>query len=122
MRRRARTSSAASRLAAYPALPSQPISTRAASRHRLVADGFRWRFVAFVVVSACDGGRRAAGSPRQRLGRQRLARREQLQIFFCDEPNACKGKRRVNVGGSVVVTAGEPEQLNKLPNCLHVVN
>jgi hypothetical protein len=36
------------------------------------------------------------------------------------EPNAC-GQRRVNVGGSVLVTQGEPEQLNKFANCMRVV-
>ena len=41
-------------------------------------------------------------------------------MSFAFEPNACKGKRRVNVGGSVMVTAGEPEQLNKMANRLYV--
>jgi Xaa-Pro aminopeptidase len=48
-----------------------------------------------------------------------LVLREGMSFAF--EPNACKGRRRVNVGGSVVVTSGEPEQLNKLPNWLYVV-
>src|SRR5215831_14115873 len=55
LKRCARTSSAASRLAAHRAVPSQPISTRAASRHRMAAaNGFRCRFVAFAIVSAYD--------------------------------------------------------------------
>jgi Xaa-Pro aminopeptidase len=49
-----------------------------------------------------------------------LVLREGMSFAF--EPNACKGHRRVNVGGSVVVTAGEAEQLNTLPNRLHVVD
>ena len=40
---------------------------------------------------------------------------------FAFEPNACKGQRRVNVGGSVVVTKGKPEELNKLANYMRVV-
>jgi hypothetical protein len=32
-------------------------------------------------------------------------------MSFAFEPNACKGQRRVNVGDTVVVTRGEPEQL-----------
>jgi hypothetical protein len=42
-------------------------------------------------------------------------------MSFAFEPNACKGQRCVNVGGTVVVTNGEPEQLNAAPNRLHVV-
>jgi hypothetical protein len=35
--------------------PRSPQSlTRAASRHRMVANGIQCRFVAFVIVSACD--------------------------------------------------------------------
>src|SRR6516165_12169831 len=54
LERCAHTSSAASRLAAHRAVPSQPISTRAASRHRMAANGFRCRFVASAIVSAYD--------------------------------------------------------------------
>jgi hypothetical protein len=48
-----------------------------------------------------------------------LTLREKMSFAF--EPNACKGQCSVNVGGTVVVTRGEPEQLNMLPNRLHVV-
>ena len=48
-----------------------------------------------------------------------LTLRENMSFAF--EPNACRGRRRVNVGGTVVVTGGEPQQLNTLPNRLHVV-
>jgi Xaa-Pro aminopeptidase len=48
-----------------------------------------------------------------------LTLREKMSFAF--EPNACKGQRRVNVGGTVVVTRGEPEQLNTLPNRLRLV-
>src|SRR5215471_5334071 len=54
LERCAHTSIAASRLAAYRAVQSQPILTRAASRHRMAANGFRCRFVAFGIVSAYD--------------------------------------------------------------------
>ncbi len=43
-------------------------------------------------------------------------------MSFAFEPNACRGQRRVNVGGSVVVRGDTPEQLNTLANRLHVVN
>ena len=42
-------------------------------------------------------------------------------MSFAFEPNACLGQRRANVGGSVVVTRGEPEELNKLANFMRVV-
>lgn len=42
-------------------------------------------------------------------------------VVFAFEPNACKGDRRVNLGGAVVVTDGEPEILNDLPNRLNPV-
>jgi hypothetical protein len=35
-------------------VPSQPISTRVASRHRMAVNGFRCRFVASGIVSAYD--------------------------------------------------------------------
>jgi len=43
-----------------------------------------------------------------------LVLREGMSFAF--EPNACKGQRRVNVGGSVVVTKDRPGELNKLAN------
>ncbi len=42
-------------------------------------------------------------------------------MSFAFEPNACFGQNRVNVGGSLVVTADEPEELNSLANRLHIV-
>ncbi len=42
-------------------------------------------------------------------------------MSFAFEPNACKGQRRVNVGGSLVVTGDRPEELNSLANHLHIV-
>jgi hypothetical protein len=42
-------------------------------------------------------------------------------MSFAFEPNACKGQKRVNVGGSLVVGGGAPEELNSLPNRLHIV-
>ena len=36
-------------------------------------------------------------------------------MVFAFEPNACKGKHRVNVGGTVIVSAQGAEELNKLP-------
>ena len=53
------------------------------------------------------------------FGTRDLVLREGMSFAF--EPNACKGQNRVNVGGTVVVTSGEPEELNTAPNRLHVV-
>ncbi|MBI2829896.1 MAG: aminopeptidase P family protein [Chloroflexi bacterium] len=36
-------------------------------------------------------------------------------MMFQLEPNACIGMHRVLIGGNVLVTEGEPEELNKLP-------
>ncbi|MBI2829791.1 MAG: aminopeptidase P family protein [Chloroflexi bacterium] len=36
-------------------------------------------------------------------------------MVFELEPNACIGKRRVNIGGTAIVTDGEPEELNEVP-------
>ena len=52
------------------------------------------------------------------FGTRDLMLREGMSFAF--EPNACKGQNRVNVGGTVVVTSGEPEELNTAPNRLHV--
>jgi Xaa-Pro aminopeptidase len=40
-------------------------------------------------------------------------------MLFSFEPNACIGRERVNIGGTVVVGASGPEELNSLPNSLH---
>ena len=42
-------------------------------------------------------------------------------MSFAFEPNCCKGQRRVNVGGSIVIADGEPEQLNSICNVMHIV-
>jgi Xaa-Pro aminopeptidase len=43
-------------------------------------------------------------------------------MSFAFEPNACRGQRRVNVGGSIVVAAhGAPDELNSLANRMQVV-
>lgn len=39
-------------------------------------------------------------------------------MVFAFEPNACKGKQRVNVGGTVIVTAQGAEELNHLPTSM----
>lgn len=39
-------------------------------------------------------------------------------MLFSFEPNACIGRERVNIGGTVVVGANGPEELNSLPNHL----
>jgi Xaa-Pro aminopeptidase len=36
-------------------------------------------------------------------------------MLFSFEPNACIGRERVNIGGTVVVGASSPEELNSLP-------
>ena len=38
------------------------------------------------------------------------------------EPNACKAKHRVNIGGTVVVTEDGVEELNKLPTQMRVID
>ena len=43
-------------------------------------------------------------------------------MVFAFEPNAARGNRRVNIGGTVVVTTGDPLELNTLPNHMHVVH
>lgn len=53
------------------------------------------------------------------IGARELTIRENMS--FALEPNACTGQRRMNVGGSVVVGRDRPEELNALPNRMHVV-
>jgi Xaa-Pro aminopeptidase len=60
------------------------------------------------------------GGMRVEFGTRDLVLQEGMSFAF--EPNACKGQRRVNVGGSVIVTKDEPEQLNTLANRLYVVS
>jgi Xaa-Pro aminopeptidase len=43
-------------------------------------------------------------------------------MLFSFEPNACIGRERVNIGGTVAVGANGPEELNSLPNHLHEVD
>ena len=38
------------------------------------------------------------------------------------EPNACLGKHRVNIGGTVVVTAEGVESLNELPTAMQIID
>ena len=42
-------------------------------------------------------------------------------MVFELEPNACKAKHRVNIGGTVVVTEDGVEELNKLPTEMQVI-
>ena len=42
-------------------------------------------------------------------------------MVFAFEPNACRGKHRVNIGGTVVVTEDGVEELNKLPTEMQAV-
>lgn len=42
-------------------------------------------------------------------------------MVFAFEPNAGRGNRRVNIGGTVVVASGDPLELNKLPNHMQIV-
>jgi Xaa-Pro aminopeptidase len=42
-------------------------------------------------------------------------------MLFELEPNACKTDHRVNIGGSVLVTSGGAEELNKIPTEMRVV-
>lgn len=42
-------------------------------------------------------------------------------MLFAFEPNACRGRTRVNIGGTVVVGASGPVELNSVPLRMHVV-
>ena len=42
-------------------------------------------------------------------------------MIFAFEPNACRGNNRVNIGGTILVTEIGCEELNRLPNEMHVV-
>jgi Xaa-Pro aminopeptidase len=54
---------------------------------------------------------RLAGAPRS-VNRQRVI---EAGMVFAFEPNACLGEHRVNIGGSVLVTANGCEALNEIP-------
>lgn len=41
-------------------------------------------------------------------------------MLFAFEPNACRGRTRVNIGGTVVVGRSGAEELNRLPCRMHV--
>jgi Xaa-Pro aminopeptidase len=43
-------------------------------------------------------------------------------MLFAFEPNACRGRTRVNIGGTVAVGKSGPEELNSLPCRMHVVD
>jgi hypothetical protein len=42
-------------------------------------------------------------------------------MLFAFEPNACRGRTRVNIGGTVAVGRSGPEEMNTLPCRMHVV-
>ncbi len=42
-------------------------------------------------------------------------------MSFAFEPNACRGQRRVNIGGTVLVGDSEGEELNTVVNRLHII-
>lgn len=56
-------------------------------------------------------GVRLAGPPRS-VNRQRVI---EAGMVFAFEPNACIGEHRVNIGGTVLVTADGCEALNEIP-------
>jgi len=56
-------------------------------------------------------GVRLAGPPRA-VNRQRVI---EAGMVFAFEPNACLGEHRVNLGGTVIVTADGCEPLNEIP-------
>jgi Xaa-Pro aminopeptidase len=58
-----------------------------------------------------DLGVRFVGAP---AGRERNAVL-QPGMVFAFEPNACLGHHRVNIGGTVIVTANGCEELNQIP-------
>jgi hypothetical protein len=85
------------------AMPSQPISTRAASRHRMAANGFRCRFVASAIVSAYD--RRGVVLPGVKVfppGREHHPPHTVCEIFTA----AGRGFRKANFDGAQVTRSG----------------
>jgi len=42
-------------------------------------------------------------------------------MSFAFEPNACRGQRRVNIGGSAIVREGGAEELNSIVNRMHII-
>lgn len=54
-----------------------------------------------------------------KMGETPLTLREGMSFAF--EPNACRGQRRVNLGGTVLVGKNGAEELNSVVNRLHVV-
>jgi hypothetical protein len=75
-------------------VPSQPISTRAASRHRMAANGFRCSFVASAIVSAYD---RPGAS---KLGREAISARPGARpsrtICVCTHKSPSRVRFRAN--------------------------
>ena len=59
-------------------------------------------------------GRARRAFRRRHAGAQRDAVLEQGMVFAF-EPNACIGRHRVNIGGTVIVTATGCEELNQIP-------
>ena len=43
-------------------------------------------------------------------------------MVFELEPNACKGKHRTNIGGTVIVRQDDVEELNVLPTEMRVAD
>lgn len=43
-------------------------------------------------------------------------------MVFALEPDACRGRKKVQVGGTVIVTENGAEELNKLPTEMRIVN
>ncbi len=64
-----------------------------------------------VNMEKVDLGVRFVGAP---AGRERAAIL-QPGMVFAFEPNACLGRHRVNIGGTVIVTASGCEELNQIP-------
>jgi Xaa-Pro aminopeptidase len=62
-------------------------------------------------MQGLDLGVRFAGAPRARERTAVL----QPGMVFAFEPNACLGEHRVNIGGTVIVTANGCEELNQIP-------
>jgi Xaa-Pro aminopeptidase len=55
-----------------------------------------------------------------KMGERPLRLKEGMSFAF--EPNACRGQRRVNIGGSVLVGAKGAVELNTVVNRLHIVD
>ncbi len=76
-----------------------------------------------------DSGGGIEDAPGMEWLKGRVRRREtssaekvvQPRMVFELEPNVCRGRHRINIGGTVIVTKDGVEELNKLPTQMWVL-